>query len=348
MKPRAGAGNYFVVSELRMRPHTILTEPVAGPVAWSGRQLGADSAWVDHLTRADVAELDAALAGLPASLPTERIRRGDFHLPGLAARLKGIAHELEDGRGFVVLRGLPAAVYDQTQLARIFWGIGTYLGTAIAQNARGDLVGHVRDEGRTLDDPNARGYQTRAAQSLHVDRCDVVGLLCFQKAKSGGTSRVVSSMTIYNELLRRAPWYVGVLYKPFAIDMRGEQQPGEPPVYYRSVYSYCDGRLSCGCNYTYIRDGQRLIGAPLTPIEIEALDLFYAIAEEQVLGMDLEPGDMQFLNNYVILHDRTAYEDWPQAERQRHMLRLWLDVPKRRPLAPEFGTYRFAHTQAPA
>jgi hypothetical protein len=317
--------------------------PVEGPVAWSGRDLLDDPSWVEHLDAAACAELAGqARTALASGRPVEALTRADFPLPLLAPRLAAAAHELEFGRGFVLLRGLPVDAYEPDVLAAMYWGIGTHLGTAIPQNAKGDLLGHVRDEGLTLDNPLARGYQTRAAQSLHVDRCDVVGLLCRRKAKSGGTSRVVSSMRIYNELLARAPHFIDVLSKPFAIDMRGEERPGEPPVYYRPVFSEYDGRLSCGCNYTYIRDGQKKIGQPLTPLETEALDLFYAIAEEHVLAMDLEPGDIQFVNNYVLLHDRSGYDDYDEPDRKRHMMRLWLNVPNRRKLAPDFGTYTFA------
>lgn len=319
------------------------TSPIDGPVAWSGRDLQDDSSWIVRLEEAACAELaQAARYAIATGRPLESLGRADFDVPTIASRLAEIAHELEAGRGFVLLRGLPVDAYEPDVLAAMYWGIGTHLGTAIAQNARGDVLGHVRDEGLTLDNPLARGYQTRAAQSLHVDRCDVVGLLCRRKARTGGASRLVSSMRIYNEMLARAPWYLGVLARPFAIDMRGEEQPGEPPVYYRPVFSYHDGRLSCGCNYTYIRDGQKKIGQPLAPIEREALDTFYDIAEEHVLTMDLEPGDIQFVNNYVLLHDRSGYEDFDEPELKRHMVRLWLNVPNRRALAPDFGTYTFA------
>ncbi|MFN2460361.1 MAG: TauD/TfdA family dioxygenase [Candidatus Velthaea sp.] len=328
---------------------SIRTEPVAGPVAWSGAELAADDRWIVRLSHADVVELERVARGaLARRRPLESLTRADFPFDAVGPTVAALAKELDAGRGFALVRGLPVERYDDALLAAMYWGIGTHLGTAIPQNARGDLLGHVRDEGLTLDNPLARGYQTRAAQSLHVDRCDVVGLLCYRKARRGGLSRIVSSMRIYNELLARAPWYVGVLYKPFAIDMRGEERPGEEPVYYRPVFSYHAGVLSCGCNYTYIRDGQKKIGRPLTAVETEALDLFYEIAEELVLTMDLEPGDMQFLNNYVILHDRTAYDDEDEPDRKRHMLRLWLDVPERRPLAPDFGTYTFAPVPAHA
>jgi hypothetical protein len=162
------------------------------------------------------------------------------------------------------------------------------------------------------------------------------------KAKAGGISRVVSSMRIHNEMLARCPWYLGALYQRFAIDLRGEERPGEPPVYYRPVFSYYDGKLSCGANATYIRAGQERVGRPLGAVESEALDTFYAIAEEHVFSMDLERGDFQLLNSYVTLHDRTGYDDYDEPEKKRHMLRLWLEMPNHRSLAPDFGTYDFA------
>jgi len=320
----------------------IRTEPIVGPVAWSGRELERDFSWITRLDTASCAELaESAGRAIDGGRALTDLTRTDFPLPHLGPILAGVRDALARGRGFALLRGLDVDAYAPEVLAAMYWGIATHLGGAIAQNARGDLLGHVRDEGLTLDNPLARGYQTRAAQSLHVDRCDVVGLLCRRKARSGGLSRIVSAMRIYNEMLARAPWYLGVLYRPFAIDMRGEERPGESPVYYRPVFSYHDGVLSCGCNYTYIRDGQAKIGQPLTALEIEALDTFYAIAEEHVLSMDLEPGDIQFVNNYVLLHDRSGYEDFDEPDRKRHMMRLWLNVAERRPLAPTFGTYAF-------
>ncbi len=321
----------------------ILSEPVVGPVAWSGREIKPDDSWVYRLSDADVRELESAIVASRAARPVvELIACADFPLPALARKLGQVGAALEGGRGLFWMRGFPVERWSEDDAARALWGIGTHLGSAIPQNARGDLVGHVRYEGLELSDPHARGYQTRAAQSLHVDRCDVVGLLCMKKAKSGGLSRVVSSTRVYNEMLARCPWHLGILYSPFAIDMRGEEDPGEPPVYYRPVFSYFDGRLSCGANRTYIRSGQERVGRPLNAAQAEALDAFYAICEEHTLSMDLEPGDLQFLNSYVTLHDRTEYVDYPEPERVRHMLRLWLATPNRRPLAPDFGTYDFA------
>ena len=295
----------------------ILTEPVGGPVAWSGPELAADDSWTYRAGDDDVRELDAALSAARERSPiVEQTRREDFPLGAFAARLARIGDVLENGRGMYLLRGLPVARWGALETARALWGIGTHLGRAIPQNARGDLVGHVRDEGKELSDPHARGYQTRAAQSLHVDRCDVVGLLCVNKAKSGGMSRVVSSMRVYDDLLERFPWHLGTLYTPFAIDLRGEEREGEPPVYYRPVYSYFGGALSCGANATYIRAGQERVGRPLNAAQAEAIDTFYDVCERHTLSMDLEPGDLQLLNSYVTLHDRTGVRRLRRARAQ--------------------------------
>jgi hypothetical protein len=321
----------------------ILTKPVAGAVAWTARDLERDQGWIYRLDEGDLREIDKALSVSRDRQPVvEMVARDDFPLPRLSAKLAVAAAELDRGRGLSWMRGFPVDRWSEDDAARALWGIGTYLGRAIPQNARGDLVGHVRYDGLELSDPHARGYQTRAAQSLHVDRCDVVGLLCLRKAKSGGQSRVVSSPRIHNEMLARCPALLGILYTPFAIDLRAEEEPGEPPVYYRPVFSYYGGVLSCGANATYIRSGQKRVGRPLNDAENEALDTFYAIADEHAYSMDLEPGDIQWLNSYVTLHDRTEYVDHPEAERMRHLLRLWLAVPNPRPLAPDFGTYDFA------
>lgn len=126
---------------------------------------------------------------------------------------------------------------------------------------------------------------------------------------SGGISQIVSSMSIHNDLLHKHPWHLGLLYKPYAIDMRGEEREGDPPVYYRPIYSYYDGLLSCAVNFTYIRTAQTKTSVQLSPVENEALGLMEAIANASCFQMEFEPGDIQFLNNHVILHDRTPYED---------------------------------------
>lgn len=320
---------------------SILTTPVTGAVAWRGADLQRDGSWIEHLTPAALAELDAALRAVQAKgLQLEQVTRDDFPLPAFARDIARINDELENGRGFVLLRGLPRERYSDDELAILYWGIGAHMGSAVSQNSRGDLLGHVRDRGFDFSRLDVRGYETRASQGLHVDNSDVVGLLCLRAAKSGGTSQLVSSMTIHNELLARHPWYLGLLYRPFAVDMRGEGRPGVPDFYTRPVYSYYDGKLSCGVNFTYIKSAPAKSGVPLSAVELEALDVMERLSQSRqlCLHMTFEPGDIQFVNNYVILHDRMPYEDWDEPEKKRHLLRLWLAVSNGRSLAPDFAS----------
>lgn len=315
----------------------ILTEPIRGPIVWRAEDLKRDASWELVLSNLHLDEIEAALRSVQERrIQLRDIKHSDFPLDSLGRQLALVGEELERGRGLKLIRGLPIDRYSEEELAIAYWGLGTHLGMAVSQNSRGDLLGHVRYEGATLRDLHARGYQTRESQGLHVDNCDVVGLLCLRPAKSGGVSQVVSSMAVYNELLHRYPRYVGVLYEPFAIDMRGQERPGDPPVWYRPVYSYYDGLLSCGVNFTYMRSASAKTGVPLSAVRAEALEAMEQIAYELCFEMEFKPGDMQFLNNYVILHDRTPYVDRDEPERKRHLLRLWLSVPGARRLAPDF------------
>lgn len=153
--------------------------------------------------------------------------------------------------------------------------------------------------------------------------------------KIGGASLIVSAMALYNELLQRYPWYVGVLYNRFNYDWRGEQAKDRPPIYRWPVFEYYDGQLSCRYSRRMIEFAQQTTGAMLSEIEKEAFDIMDGLIDELQLNINFEPGDMQFLNNYVILHSRTAFEDYPEPDRKRHLLRLWLAVPHGRRLSPE-------------
>jgi hypothetical protein len=321
----------------------VLRQPVTDRSAWKGCELASRPEWIYTLTPDAIADIDAALARLrekPVAL-TE-IRREHFQLPSIAADLANMLDELENGRGFVVARGLPFGKYDDQDIARIFWGIGTHFGYPISQNASGDLLGHVRAiEGLKYMDKNVRGYQTSAELFFHNDNCDIVGLLCFRKAKSGGVSRLASAMTLYNEVLSVHPEYVDVLARGFHYDLRGEELPGVSPLtpHRVPVYSYYEGRLSCRYVYTAIVTAARKAGLKFADEETAAMEFLNATAQREDirLEMTLEPGDMQFCNNHMVLHSRTAYEEWPEADRKRHMLRLWLNNPNGRRLAPEFA-----------
>jgi hypothetical protein len=305
--------------------------PVGGPSAWIGRDLRGPDAWTLRLDAADNAELRAAVAHAKArgaAIPA--LTRGDFPLPGLAPRLAAMLDEVIDGRGFVLVRGFAIDGMPVQDAALAYWGIGAHLGAGRAQNAQGDLLGHVTDLGvdyRT--DANVRGYQTRLVLPFHNDALDVVGLLCLHPAREGGLSRIVSSTAIHDVLLERRPDLLHTLYEPFCLDRRGEAPEGKAPWYSGACFERFAGRMFCRYNRSFIESAQRFPEVPrLTDAQRAALDAVDALCRDpdMHLDMSLEPGDMQFISNYTTLHSRTAYVDWPERERRRYLLRLWLDT----------------------
>lgn len=311
-------------------------KPVVDPAAWTGPELGASDEWLFHLDDDDIAELDAAADGVEArGLDIKDITRDDFPLPGLESKLAQIKTELMDGHGIAVLRGVPVERYDIARSAAAFWGMGLGIGEPVSQNYKGHVLGHVLDLlGDSRDeDPTTRAYNTSAELDYHTDSCDVVVLLCLQKAKSGGLSSVASSVAVYNEMLKRRPDLVEELIKPWYRDRRGEIPPGKKPWFELPVFNFPDGYFSASWASYYIRSAQRFDELPrFTDRQIEALDGFSAMAAELSFKMAFEPGDIQFLHNHVAVHARTYYTDHPEAERKRHLLRLWLTTPGGRPL----------------
>ena len=209
------------------------------------------------------------------------------------------------------------------------------MGNPVPQNAKGHVLGHVMDMGLNANDPKVRIYQTHERQTFHTDSCDIVGLVCLQQAKLGGDSALVSSNTIYNVMRRDYPALAAALFDPIATDRRGDEAPGQKPYFEIPVFTWHAQMMSTIYQRQYIDSAQRFEDAMrLTPLHVEALDCFDALANDSKLNflMRLEPGDMQFVHNHTLLHDRTAFDDWPEAGRQRHLLRLWLSSPQARPL----------------
>jgi len=245
----------------------------------------------------------------------------------LGAAIEAWMHDLDDGRGFILVRGFAAENYTEEDSAFAYWLIGLHIGRPVPQNKKGELLGQVRDDGANPKDPGIRLYRTRAKLDFHTDGADIIGLLCLKKAKSGGLSRIASSVSVFNEVMRRRPDLVPILFQPFYWDREADAKPGEPPYFSFPICRYDNGRLSTLYIGWYIRNAQRFPEVPrLTAAQSELLDMIDMIANEPAfyLDMDFEPGDMQFLKNAVILHARTEYEDWPEPEQKRQLLRLWL------------------------
>jgi hypothetical protein len=307
------------------------------PSAWRGEEMAAHPGrWLIRLTAGEIAELEqAARSFLATTDEIGEITKEKFPLPRFGAHLAKLREKLLNGTGFEVIRGLPVENYSQQIAATIFCGVGAHLGSARSQNAAGHILGHVRDIGADATDPNTRIYQTSERQTFHTDSSDVVGLLCIREAMEGGESLLVSTTTIYNEMLRKRPDLAALMFDPIATDRRGEVPEGQKPYLEIPVLSWHAGFLTGFYQRQYIDSAQRFVDAPrLTRDRVEALDLFDTLANDPLLhfGMQLQPGDMQFVYNHALLHDRTAFRDWPNAHQRRHLLRLWLCMAGDRPL----------------
>ncbi|MDZ7778343.1 MAG: TauD/TfdA family dioxygenase [Gemmatimonadota bacterium] len=306
-----------------------LPEELTGPAAWVGKDVRARTdEWLVHLSDTDVADLErAARHYLSLGRDVGEITAEEFPLTSFGAHVEALKEKLLEGIGFELLRGLPVERYDQQLAATIFCGVGAHLGRARPQNARGHILGHVRDTGASSKDPNTRIYQTAERQSFHTDSADVVGLLCLRDAREGGDSLLVSALSIYNRMRAERPDLLERLFDPIATDRRGEIPPGAKPYMEIPVLSWHAGKLTVFYQRQYIESAQRFEGAMrLTPDHVAALDMFDALAEDPDMHvrMRLQPGDMQFVYNHSQLHDRTAFIDWPEPSHRRHLLRLWL------------------------
>jgi hypothetical protein len=318
------------------RPHV---EPrlqsVRSPAAWRGDQLPPLNEMAYFLSIEEADEILAAVELAATKLAKQQGREvrdlvaTDFPLPLLAPKISQWREELAKGRGFQVIRGVPVAGWSQAESELFFWCFGLHLGRPGEQNPDGHLLGHVIDTGADRGEEVVRLYKTAANIDYHCDAADVVGLLCLNKAKTGGHSRIVSSVTVFNELLARAPELAPRLFEPFHLDIRDKEvneAGGSLPI---QPCCWLEGVLRTFYHADYFRSASRHADVPaLNEQELRLLDTYEAIASEEGIytDMDLQPGDIQLLSNHSNLHARTAYEDHPEPEKRRHLLRLWLSL----------------------
>jgi hypothetical protein len=304
-------------------------EPLETRSEWTSDQLG--DRYVYELSVEQVAELEAALEHAEAHTDDVLdITRELFPLPTLGAELQRLAGELIEGDGVLLIRGVPVEKYDKSRASKIYWGVGTHLGNPWPQNAKGHLLGDVTDQGRAIDDPNARGNEIGGyAFPFHSDGSDLVGLFCLDAGASGGASLVANALMIHNELVRTEPELAAALYASFAYDFRGEQSPGAKPWYTMPVFSRRGDRLFVRYIRPYIEAARRHEDAPRpSPAAREAMDRVDAMCADPKFhaSMTMRPGDMQFVDNYHVLHAREAYTDDRDAGKIRHLKRLWLET----------------------
>lgn len=323
------------------QPFPLSPGPIGGPGAWKGSDLSRSDVWIEHLTDAEIAEIDAAIRAHGANnLSMADISPESFRLPTLGPRLGKLLNEIVEGRGFVLLRGFPVERYSVTEAAVGYLGMGSYIGAFRPSNAKGHLLGHVRDLGLDIANPTTRYYQTNRELEFHTDSVDIVGLLCLKTAKAGGASRIVSSVTLHDVMHERRPDLWQTLFNAYPTDRRGEIPTGMKPWFDVPVFNWFGGKLTTMYVGQYIRSAQTLFpdARRLTALEHEAIDYLDRLCNDPdfYLSMDFRPGDIQLLHNHQILHSRTDFEDWPELENRRHLLRLWLAPKNGRPLPPIF------------
>jgi hypothetical protein len=307
------------------------TTPIDEPNVWTGNDFTAGEEWVIPLNDDHVAELTRSLqAARAANIAPQDLRPETFPLPRLQPVLDKAYDTLEYGRGFVVLRGWPSGRFERADNLTVFCGIASYFGEAKVQNYEGESVVDVIDKDKPYDH-TSRGYMSNKRLPFHTDGADLVGLLCLGVPAEGGTSLLLSATNLYNTILAERPDHLPVLARGFYHHRRGQHDPGEPPLSPERIpiFSFADGLLHCCYNRNPI-DWVVHEGMTLDPEEVETLDDFDALCHRPGMAVEMtfREGDMQFVNNFVILHSRGAYRD--DAAHKRHLVRLWLESPRSR------------------
>jgi hypothetical protein len=320
----------------------IALKPVTSAAAWRGDELAKTEDWLYRLTPAQVAELEAVGEKFVEDDPDLRyVTAEQYPVPGCAEALASWGRDVDAGRGFVLVRGLRTHLYSDALSAAIFYVLGLHMGDPMRQNQMGDLLDHIyATSDKTMDDPTALPSKVRDQLVFHSDSSDVVALMCLRPGKSGGASLLVSGAQIYNEILNRRPDLAPLLFEPFHWDWRRQDHESPAYTYTSPMVSLVDGVFSMYAGATYIFTAQEYPGVPkLTPQQIEVIKLFDKITYEpgMAIATNFQPGDIQWLSNYAALHSRTAFTDFPEPQRRRHLLRLWLKRDVGRPIVPGFG-----------
>lgn len=315
------------------------------PRAWLARDVEQDPSWVIRMTPDEVAGFDEALAhAVAVSQPLLAMTQADFPLPEASRRVLARAMATTQDRwGMCLLKGFPVERWSEAETRLAYWGMGLYMGVGRTQNRASEIINDVRDVGASYKVKGGRGYNTNAGLDFHQDSCDVVALLCRRTAKSGGTSKVISSIALRDEVLRLRPDLIPVLQGDWYHSYQGTQDPVQPPYYRCPIFGddpvyFCarSNRKNTNAAQNDFEEVPRL-----TPAQVQALDLFDELMPSDKLcySMTLERGDLQLLNNYVTLHSRTPFEDFDDPDEKRHLLRLWLAVPSSQPLPPQWEEY---------
>ncbi len=343
---------------------TAINYPIATSTTWKGPEVDWMTDGLHVLSSPELAEIDAALQHLKSlgDLDFPDINPATFPLDKVAGLLRGLPDFLRNGRGFLMLRGLPRDRYSDDDMTRIYFGLGSYIGTTMTQSYLGDLLGHVIDVSDY--EPKSRGYRKGGGQLMHTDSCDIIGLMCLRTAISGGKSRISSALAVFNHLHDTRPDLMAVLEEGLFLKRTDEDGRRATRTYSENKVPFLteiDGEYVSYLPTGYARLAEKSGERPFTELESEALYQVRKISASPdfYLDMGFKEGDIQFLNNRVLVHGRTDYQDAKLLPDRRHLLRLWLAVDSWSPMPDQqifhteedrrlWSQYRKPHSEMPS
>lgn len=314
--------------ETSFAPSKIQTKQIKHPRAWDGKNLTKDEVAFDlgprHLEAFDRVIQEAR----KRSVTLENASNEDFQLEDIQDDVQLIADRILNGRGVVIVRGWPMDRCTEAEMALLYWALGKQWGQPIVQSWKGDRLGYLTDVPQLVPGTRGKGFTSENAMTLHTDYGGIMGLMAIRRAKSGGLSGLASGIEIHNRIAATHPEYLAPLYEGYYIYWTGNEKKGERPInldYRVPLFSELDGQVSVSfMNKRVVEQAVAERKEPLTELQRKALEYFHAVGDELKFTFMLEAGEALFVNNYAILHDRAPFEDWPEQERRRFLLRLWL------------------------
>lgn len=307
-------------------------QPFEGPIAWAAETLLANDGLLPVADAVRSELLDAAHTLRNNPLPIEALRAEDLDMPACRQLMHEVKAMLDTGKGFAIIDGLPWSEIGEDEVKALHWVMMSMLGQTVAQKWNGTMVYDVHDTGRKEAlGAGVRGSKTNGRQGYHTDNSynlppDYVGLTCLRTARSGGVSGLVSFYSAHNLLLERSPDLLARLYEPFYFERYDEFAPGESAVACKPIFQFDGEHLTCSLSTGRVRMGYAAAGVEMDARTRDALAALDEVLEEPSLGktFDFEPGQSQIVHNRKLGHRRTAFEDWPEPERRRHLVRVWV------------------------
>jgi hypothetical protein len=323
------------MSDVMTRGTMTQLRKVGGKAAWRGPDITNSDEWKYHLSEAQRAEILAALRHYQKTGVAQLdATQADFPLPTVGPTLQNLMRDMDRQLGILLVRGVPLEGLSEPEIHQVYWGIGLYLGVVLAQSQHAELIGDIRARGTPGSD--ARGYTSGKSQSFHTDEADVVLLLCRQRAKAGGASKLASTAAIHDYMVETRPDLVEELYKAHAIAWVMPDPVSGEAWFTTPFFGFSrDGSFASRYSYNRTLKAQSFHDTPkLTPLQREAVEYAFELANDPSFYFEMyfEPGDLQFVVNYQVIHGRSQVIDYDEVELKRHVMRMWLSTPYGRQL----------------